>query len=64
MPAFFIFSDRSLVDMAQRLPQTREQFLAVHGVGELKLANYGQQFLDADSRPLRRYSGELSPCKP
>jgi ATP-dependent DNA helicase RecQ len=46
MPAFFIFSDRALVDMAQRLPQTREQFLAVHGVGELKLANYGQQFLE------------------
>jgi ATP-dependent DNA helicase RecQ len=46
MPAFCIFSDRSLVDMAQKLPQSREQFLAVHGVGELKLANYGQQFLE------------------
>jgi ATP-dependent DNA helicase RecQ len=46
MPAFYIFSDRSLVDMAHHRPQSREQFLAVHGVGALKLANYGQQFLD------------------
>jgi superfamily II DNA helicase RecQ len=31
--------------MAQRLPQTEAQFLAIHGVGALKLANHGQQFL-------------------
>jgi len=46
MPAFHIFSDRTLIEIAQRQPQTPEQFLGVHGVGELKLANYGQQFLE------------------
>jgi len=46
MPAFHIFSDRTLIEIAQRQPQTPDQFLGVHGVGELKLANYGQQFLD------------------
>jgi ATP-dependent DNA helicase RecQ len=63
MPAFFIFSDRSLIDMARRLPQTPEQFLAVHGVGELKLENYGQQFLDVirDHCPS---TPELSSCNP
>ncbi len=45
VPAYVIFSDRSLVEMALRLPQSEAQFLAIHGVGELKLANYGQQFL-------------------
>jgi len=46
MPAFYVFSDRSLLEMTQRLPQTREQFLTVHGVGELKMENFGQQFLE------------------
>jgi ATP-dependent DNA helicase RecQ len=46
LPAFCIFSDRSLLDMTQRLPGNREQFLAVHGVGEMKWANYGQPFLE------------------
>jgi ATP-dependent DNA helicase RecQ len=60
MPAFYIFSDRSLVDMAQRVPQTQEQFLAVHGIGELKLAKYGRQFLDV-IRDHCAGSSELSP---
>ena len=59
VPAFCIFSDRTLVDMAQRQPQTPEQFLGVHGVGELKLANYGQQFLD-----LIRGHGAGAPAPP
>jgi ATP-dependent DNA helicase RecQ len=63
VPAFCIFSDRSLLDMAQRLPQTREQFLAVNGVGELKMANYGQQFLDV-IRDHRLGSGKSSPAGP
>lgn len=46
VPAYVIFSDRSLVEMALRLPQNEDQFLAIHGVGELKLANYGRQFLE------------------
>jgi ATP-dependent DNA helicase RecQ len=45
VPAYVIFSDRSLLEMALRLPQSEAQFLAIHGVGELKLANHGQQFL-------------------
>jgi ATP-dependent DNA helicase RecQ len=63
MPAFYIFSDRSLLDIAQRLPQNREQFLAVHGVGELKMANYGQRFLDV-IRDHCLGSGEPSPAGP
>jgi ATP-dependent DNA helicase RecQ len=45
VPAYVIFSDRSLVEMALRLPRSENQFLAIHGVGALKLANHGQQFL-------------------
>jgi ATP-dependent DNA helicase RecQ len=45
VPAYVVFSDRSLQDMATRQPRTREQFLDVHGVGQKKLAEYGAAFL-------------------
>jgi ATP-dependent DNA helicase RecQ len=45
VPAYIIFSDRALVEMATHLPRTSEQFLDITGVGEAKLANYGEAFL-------------------
>jgi ATP-dependent DNA helicase RecQ len=42
---YMIFSDKSLVDMCAQLPQNREAFLEVHGVGEVKWLRYGEQFL-------------------
>ena len=45
LPAYIVFSDRALQIMAQRRPRTREEFLAVHGVGAKKLAEYGEVFL-------------------
>ena len=45
MPAFVVFSDRALQDMAARKPRTRDQFLDVHGVGQKKLEEYGDSFL-------------------
>lgn len=45
VPAYIIFSDASLKDMCTRLPTTREEFLDVAGVGEVKLEKYGDTFL-------------------
>jgi ATP-dependent DNA helicase RecQ len=45
VPAFVVFSDKSLQDMAVRRPRTRDEFLDVHGVGQKKLAEYGDPFL-------------------
>ena len=45
VPAFVVFSDRSLQDMADRKPRTRDEFLNVHGVGQKKLEEYGDPFL-------------------
>ncbi len=45
VPAYVIFSDRVLLDMAADCPRTPEQFLAINGVGQVKLAKYGQAFL-------------------
>jgi ATP-dependent DNA helicase RecQ len=46
VPAFVVFSDRSLLDMAARRPRTRREFLDVYGVGQKKLDEYGDLFLD------------------
>ena len=43
--AYVIFSDRSLLDMVHLKPETREQMLLVHGVGEAKLERYADIFL-------------------
>jgi len=45
VPAFVVFSDRSLQDMALRTPRTRGEFLNVYGVGHKKLEEYGDAFL-------------------
>ena len=46
VPAFVVFHDRSLQDMAARKPQSLEQLALCHGVGAAKLARYGERFLD------------------
>jgi ATP-dependent DNA helicase RecQ len=45
VPAYVVFSDRTLLDMAARKPRTRDELLAVHGVGHRKLLEYGDAFL-------------------
>jgi ATP-dependent DNA helicase RecQ len=47
VPAYVIFSDRTLIDMAARRPATAGEFAAVHGVGEVKLKEFGATFLAA-----------------
>ncbi len=46
-PAYVVFSDASLIDMARRRPRDREAFLAVQGVGAAKCDLYAEAFLDA-----------------
>jgi ATP-dependent DNA helicase RecQ len=45
VPAYVVFSDRSLIDMAKRVPLTTYDFSEVHGVGEAKLKEFGVIFL-------------------
>ncbi|WP_213424244.1 DNA helicase RecQ [Bhargavaea massiliensis] len=47
VPPYVIFSDKSLKDMCARKPVDENSFLDVHGVGENKLAKYGEPFLEA-----------------
>ena len=45
VPAYLVFSDASLIDMARSRPTTDAEFLAVNGVGPKKLTLYGDAFL-------------------
>jgi ATP-dependent DNA helicase RecQ len=45
VPAFVVFGDRTLLEMAARKPRTREALLELFGVGERKLEEYGESFL-------------------
>jgi len=45
VPAYVVFSDASLRDMARRLPSTLENFRLINGVGQKKLKDYGEDFL-------------------
>ncbi len=45
-PAYIVFSDKVLLEMAVRRPATPEALLDVPGVGPAKLERYGQAFLD------------------
>jgi ATP-dependent DNA helicase RecQ len=47
VPAYVIFSDAALRDMAVRKPTTDAAFREVNGVGEKKLADFGKPFLNA-----------------
>jgi len=46
VPAYVIFSDASLMDMARKRPGNRSQMLGVSGVGDVKFDRYGEAFLD------------------
>lgn len=45
VPAYIVFSDTTLRDMARRRPTTIAGFHSVKGVGEKKLADFGEEFI-------------------
>lgn len=53
VPAYVIFSNATLEDMAAKAPKTMAQFLTVSGVGEVKARRYGSVFL----AEIRKYGG-------
>ena len=47
VPAYVVFHDRSLIDMARRRPRTIEEFAEINGVGAAKLERFAEPFLTA-----------------
>jgi ATP-dependent DNA helicase RecQ len=66
VPPYVIFSDRTLADLARERPTTPEALTRIGGVGQVKLARYGEAVLgvlrgdaalDDEGRPPRGASG-------
>lgn len=47
VPAYIIFSNATLEDMARKAPETLEEFQAVSGVGSVKAQRFGAAFVQA-----------------
>jgi len=45
VPAYVVFNDATLVEMAALKPATPDELLQVNGVGQVKLERYGEAFL-------------------
>ena len=45
VPAYVIFSDRTLIEMAKEQPRNLREFEMLHGVGAAKLERFGEVFL-------------------
>jgi ATP-dependent DNA helicase RecQ len=47
LPPYVVFHDATLREMAERRPRNLSQFADLPGVGEAKLARYGERFIAA-----------------
>ena len=54
VPAYIIFNDRTLIEMAEKRPQTLDAMMQISGIGAKKLDSYGDAFLSV-------ITGEASP---
>lgn len=60
VPAYIIFNDRTLIEMAEKRPMDLDDMAHIGGVGAKKLESYGRAFLDViagaveDIHPMRR----------
>ena len=46
VPAYFVMHDRTMIDLAVRMPETLEDLGNVVGIGPAKIAKYGEELLD------------------
>lgn len=58
VPAYVVFTDRTLLEMSGYLPVTREEMLAITGVAQAKYEKYGEQFMSV-IREYREEHGEV-----
>lgn len=59
VPAYIVFSDVALREMANRYPQTEDEFSKISGVGKQKLEQFAEPFLDDIKAYLRIYPRQI-----
>jgi ATP-dependent DNA helicase RecQ len=47
VPAYVVFADRTLIELAAKRPGSLEEMRAIHGIGQAKLDRFGEVFLAA-----------------
>ena len=47
VPAYIVFGDKTLRELALHQPKSSHEFLAINGVGEKKLTQFGEVFMNA-----------------
>lgn len=57
VPAYVIFGDKTLKELASKLPLTKEDMLDINGVGLVKYEKYGKSFLNL-SKSIKEEFGE------
>lgn len=61
VPAYVVFTDKSLKEMSTYLPVSRAELLEIQGVGQAKCDKFGQAFMDVISRFKEEH--DVSPTK-
>ena len=59
VPAYAVFADKSLVDMALKSPRNETEFAEIHGVGAAKLRDFATPFLEAIATPVEHFPDEV-----
>lgn len=55
IPPYIVFSDKTLIDMAVKVPMTKKEMLNVSGVGENKYIKYGEKFISIVEECAEKY---------
>lgn len=63
LPPYLIFSDATLMAMAEKKPKTKEELLSLPGVGQYKCDQYGAAFLTAIKADLEQRKEKADPKK-
>ena len=53
VPAYVVFSDRTLIELATHRPDSLRAMREIHGVGDAKLERYGAAFLEVIQNSVR-----------
>lgn len=61
VPAYVIFSDRTLIELAARVPQSLDEMRGIHGIGERKLKELAPDFLTVLRQHASGAPGEAAP---
>ena len=48
VPAYIVFNDKTLIEMAQKRPKNFDEMAKINGIGSKKLDTYGAAFLEPD----------------